>query len=129
MASTRRKAAAAGLAVVGIAGLSLAAAAQLDLTTDSLGAGSEIVASCDTDGIRVSFTRAWSAAAGADVTTAVNFADVAAACDGLSYELTVTGADGVVLQTVGGTAAEGSFSAAISQSSAAIEGIALVIFG
>jgi len=47
MASTRRKSAAIALAVVGIAGLSLAAAAQLTVSSATLGAGSVVVTSCD----------------------------------------------------------------------------------
>ena len=47
MASTRRKSAAIALAVIGIAGLSLAAAAQLNITSTSLGAGSVTVVTCD----------------------------------------------------------------------------------
>jgi len=141
MASTRRKSAAIALAVVGVAGLSLAAAAQLDLNSETLGAGSTVVASCDDDvaddGIGVTFTRGW--AATEDVTSAVNFATVGSTCAGLDYELTVLGADGSdtdsdpdVLQTVSDevpTLASGAFSVTISQATEDIEGIALVIHG
>lgn len=51
---TTRKGLAIGLAVVGIAGLSLASAAQLNLTSGSLAAGTTVVAPCDTDGARLS---------------------------------------------------------------------------
>ena len=129
MASTRRKAAAAGLAVIGIAGLSLAAAAQLNLNSESLGAGSTVVASCDADGIDVTFDRAW--AAGGDVTSAVNFANVDDDCDTLAYELTVIDGDGAVLDTVGGNVAltSNAFDVAISELTQDVAGISLVITG
>lgn len=44
--STTRKGLAIGLAIVGIAGLSLASAAQLNLTSGSLAAGTTVVAAC-----------------------------------------------------------------------------------
>jgi len=56
MASTRRKSAAIALAVIGVAGLSLAAAAQLNINSTTLAAGTTLVAACDTDGIAVDYT-------------------------------------------------------------------------
>ncbi len=85
MASTRRKAAAAGLAVIGIAGLSLAAAAQLNITSDTLGAGTQTVAACDTDGIAVDYT-----VVGDDVTE-VLLSGVAGACAGDTFSIQLTG--------------------------------------
>ena len=131
MASTRRKAAAVAIAVVGVAGLSLAAAAQLTLNTESLGAGSTIVAACDTDGdIDVTFTRAWDATDGEDVTTAIDFADVEG-CAGLDFEVTVIDGDDAVVATVNGTvpATGTTFSAAVDLPTSEIEGVALVIVG
>ena len=131
MASTRRKAAAVAIAVVGVAGLSLAAAAQLTLDSESLGAGSTIVAACDTDGIDVTYTRAWDAADAEDVTTAVDFANVDTDCAGLDYEVTVLDADDNVIATVSDTVtlSSGAFSAAVDLPTADIEGVALVITG
>ncbi|HEY3437342.1 MAG TPA: hypothetical protein VGK35_06610, partial [Actinotalea sp.] len=92
MASTRRKSAAIALAVIGVAGLTLASAAQLNLTPTSLGAGSTVVASCD-DTVGVGYTTAY-ASTGYDV-SAVNLTGVAALCNGLSYKVTLlTGAVG-----------------------------------
>jgi len=95
MASTRRKAAAIAIAVIGVAGLSLAAAAQLNITSDSLGAGSIDVGACDTDGIAVDYT-----VLGANVTE-VLLSGVAAACDTDDFSVTLTGTSGT-LQTVSG---------------------------
>ncbi len=89
MASTRRKAAAAGLAVIGIAGLSLAAAAQLNVTSDQLGAGAVEVTSCDptvnlvyvVDGLDV------------DTVTVEDVDNSDAGCLGQTIEVTVEGQD------------------------------------
>ncbi len=131
MASTRRKAAAVAIAVVGVAGLSLAAAAQLTLTTESLGAGSIDVGSCD-NSVAVTYTRAWDVTDGEDVTTAVNFGGVDAACAGLDYELTLLGASNSIIGTASGsdiTLVDDAFSVTVDEATADIQGVALVIFG
>jgi hypothetical protein len=63
--STTRKSAAVGLAIVGIAGLSLAAAAQLNATSSSLGATTTVVAPCqpNSDLITATYTTAYTSAA------------------------------------------------------------------
>ena len=81
MASTRRKSAAIALAVIGIAGLSLAAAAQLNVNSSTLGAGSTIVAACDTTGIDVNYT-----VLGSNVTE-VKLSNVDAACNTDPYAI------------------------------------------
>ena len=55
-----RKSAAIALAVVGVAGLSLASAAQLTVNSSSLGAGTSVVASCD-DAITVGYSTIYNA--------------------------------------------------------------------
>lgn len=134
MASTRRKAAAAALAVVGIAGLSLASAAQLNVNSASLGAASEIVASCQPEGgpaINVGFDNDYSVASLGYRTSAVELSDVAAACAGLPVSITVADADGAVLGTAEGSAAAGSadFALGTAVDSAAIARVAVVIGG
>jgi len=94
MASTRRKSAAIALAIVGIAGLSLAAAAQLNVSSDSLGAGAVTVTSCDSD-VNLSYT-----VSGMDV-TAVTVEDVDdTACVNQLIGLTVEGVSAGAEQTV-----------------------------
>ena len=51
-----RKYAAVALGILGVAGLSLASASQLNVTTDQISVGSSTFASCDTDGINVAYT-------------------------------------------------------------------------
>jgi hypothetical protein len=87
MASARRKSAAVALAVIGIAGLSLASAAQLGLTSASVGAGSTVVASCDTDGIAVGYTNAYNTTTNKYDVSGVTLTGVNAACNGLKYKI------------------------------------------
>ena len=88
MASTRRKAAAAGLAVIGIAGLSLAAAAQLTVNSDTLQAGAIAVGTCDGDGVRVTYTNAFSG--GAYNATGVSVTGIAPTCGNGDIKMTLT---------------------------------------
>ena len=88
MASTRRKSAAIAIAIVGIAGLSLAAAAQLNVNASSLGAGTDLVASCD-NAVDVDFTN--SVVSGAYVVSSVTVSGIAEACEGLTIGITVEG--------------------------------------
>ena len=91
MASTRRKSAAIALAVVGIAGLSLASAATLTIGTGSLGAGTTTLdASCDA-AVDADFTTVFNAVSGAydvDSLTVSGIDNVA--CAGQNIRVTVT---------------------------------------
>ena len=140
MASTRRKAAAAGLAVIGIAGLSLAAAAQLNVDAGLLGAATEIIASCQPvdDGvgtpepaIEVSYTNEYDSTTDDRYeTTAVVLTGVAAACAGQAIDLTLTEADGTVLAN-GTVAAAAAGTNTVTLSAAVdaelVENLAIVI--
>src|SRR5665647_2628899 len=90
--SKGRKSAAIALAIVGVAGLSLASAAQLDVTSGQLGAGTSVVASCDTTGITVGYTNAY--AATGYQTTGLNLSQVNAACNSLKYSVQLTTGSG-----------------------------------
>lgn len=106
MASTRRKAAAAGLAVVGIAGLSLAAAATLTVNSDTLQAGSNLFVNCQTDPVRVQYTTAYQA--GVYNVTSVSITGVASTCAGKNVRVTLLGASNASLGEVSGLAVAGS---------------------
>jgi hypothetical protein len=130
--SKGRKSAAIALAVVGVAGLSLASAAQLTVNSASLGAGTSVVASCDTDGIAVTYTNVYSAASGVYNTSAVQLTGVAAACNGLTYRVQLQGTGGAALGaevtgTVAGTTVTATL--AVAQPAASILGISVVIYG
>jgi hypothetical protein len=90
MASTRRKSAAIALAVVGIAGLALASAAQLTVNTASLGAGVGVVASCD-DEVDVTYTT--NLDAGEYVVDEITVSDIAEGCAGQTMQVAVDGTE------------------------------------
>lgn len=121
----------AGLAITGIVGAS--AASLGGIAPNSLGAETEVVASCDTDGVAVSYTTSYNATDDEVQVDTVTISGVNAACDGLAYEVILTG-DGtprVVLGTSApGTAdASGSFSPAFAPGIDAelVTGIAITI--
>lgn len=115
-----------GVVVAGVVGAS--ASTLGGLGSDTLGADTGVVASCDTDGIGVSYTTSLGSAG--YVVTAVEFTGVAAACDGLDFSAELTGTGGS-LAGGSGTAAAGSFSWTPSTPVPAedITGVALVITG
>jgi hypothetical protein len=128
-----RKSAAIALAIVGVAGLSLASAAQLTVNSSSLGAGTSVVASCDTDGIAVTYTNVYSTTG--YNTSAVVLSGIAPACNGLAFRVQVTGAGGVALgaEVVGvvpaAPATSATASLAVAQPAASILGVSVVISG
>ncbi|MGZ4723478.1 MAG: hypothetical protein ACXV8L_04610, partial [Ilumatobacteraceae bacterium] len=69
-----------GVLSMGLVGAS--AATLGTLSGAGLGADDQVVAGCDTDGITVGYTTAYSAAAQTYQVTAVNFTGVNAACNG-----------------------------------------------
>lgn len=96
----RRKTAALALGVVGVAGLSIAAAAQLNLGTGSLGAGTTVIASCQPEGTPIGVSFESTFAPGSDPgykATSLNLDSIAPACSGLDYKVTLTDASGAVL--------------------------------
>ncbi|GAB2518041.1 hypothetical protein [Paramicrobacterium agarici] len=89
-----RKIAAFVLAALGIAGLSAASAANLALGSSTLGAGQQVVASCqesDADPIDLSFSTALSA--GSYQAQALTLSNISDACSGLDYKVAVNGAE------------------------------------
>jgi hypothetical protein len=83
----------AGLAVAGIVGGgTYGFAATLGVTSDNLGAGDSIVASCDTDGLTADYTAVYSATANAYEVTTVELGGVAVACNTQQVQITLSGA-------------------------------------
>jgi hypothetical protein len=124
-------AAVAGVAVTGLVG---AAAATLGgLTGATLGAEDAIVAGCDTDGIAVSYTTAYSAAAQTYQVTAVNFTTVNDACNAKAASVTLRngttslGTTNVASITVTTNAFSITLAAPVTASQ--VTGISLVISG
>jgi len=105
-----RKYAAVALGIVGVAGLSLASAAQLNVTTDQIAVGSDTFAACDTDaandGINVSYTPGDLDTSVDPVTLAVDqisLEDVSANCSDLEYTLTILNGSDAEIATFGPT--------------------------
>ncbi|MBX9245786.1 hypothetical protein ICW40_13340 [Actinotalea ferrariae] len=100
MASTRRKSAAIALAVVGIAGLSLASASTLQVTGGTIQAGTSLNAACDTNGVAAAFESAW--AATQYKADKVVISGIEAACSGGTIRVSVLNAAGTQLAEVSG---------------------------
>jgi hypothetical protein len=91
--SARRKVVAITVVGLGIAGLGLASAAQLNLTSGALGAGTRVVASCDTDGVAVAFSNAFDTAAKGYAVTEVKLNEIAATCANQNVKITLLDGD------------------------------------
>jgi hypothetical protein len=127
MASIRRKSAAVALAVVGVAGLTLASAATLTINSSALAAGTTVVAACDNDGVGLTYTTAYSA--GAYQLTAVTVTGIAPACVGQAISVNVSAAGVSVGEVSGVVVAGGTFVATLPASTPAapVTGAAIVI--
>ena len=85
----------AGIAALGVVGAS--AASLGGITSNSLGADTVVVGSCDTDGVTLAYTNAYDATLGRYQTTTVTVSGIAAACAGKSLALTLKDSGGVSL--------------------------------
>ena len=129
-----KRAALALLASASIAGIAGASAASLGgATAGSLGSDDSVVASCDTDGISIGYTTAYSASAQKYQVTAVNFTAVNPACTLKAASVSLRqGATLLTTQTAASiTVATNAFSIALSTPVEAklVDGVSLVISG
>lgn len=133
---SRKRALVAGL--LGLAATSgmLASAASLGVTGNTLGAGTVVIASCDTDGVSLTYTNTYDTTTGAYRTSAVLISGLNNACNAKKLDITLKDATGASL----GAASIASLSlptgtttasVAISPtaSAASITGAAIVIAG
>jgi len=129
MASTRRKSAAIALAVIGVAGLSLASAATLNLTPGTLQAGTEDLVGCQgTTAVTVDFTSVWDTTQ--YIVDDVVLGDIAAGCSTELVEFTLLdSANAVLYSSTAAAAADGSFAVSTDVSAEAVEAISVVIHG
>jgi len=135
--TTRRKVVAFTIAALGITGLGLASAAQLNLTSGALGAGTTVVASCDTDGVAVKFADTFSSAAKGYAVTGVTLSGVATACAGQTVTIDLLDNDPAATATSIGTvtatvpAGGGTLTVPVTASvkAADVKGVAVVIAG
>jgi hypothetical protein len=108
-------------------------AASLNLTSDSLGAGSAVVAACQAATLNATYTSTYSAAAPGYTVGTVTVTGLAATCYSKAYKITLSGAGNASLgETTGTTPASGtSFSAVFAPalSATSITGVNVVISG
>lgn len=120
-----------GVLSLGVVGAS--AATLGGLTGGGLGADDQIVAACDTDGITVGYTTAYSAAAQTYQVTAVNFTAVNPACNAKAASVSLrNGATNLGTTNVAGiTVASSAFSVTLGSpvSASSVNGLSLVISG
>lgn len=116
---TTRKSVAIALGIVSIAGLSMASAAQLTITSADVSAGTQVVASCDTDGVTVAYTTAFSA--GEYVVTGVSVTAINTACNGDTLSLTLL--DDANFD--GGSGVLGSGSTTVAAGAASVTGLSI----
>lgn len=113
-------------AVVGLA-------ASLNLTSDSLGAGTTTVAACQSGTLNATYATSYSASAPGYTVGTVTVTGLAATCYSMPYKLTLSGSGGASLGEVTGTtpASGTSFSATFTPAvnAASVTGIGLVISG
>ena len=108
-------------------------AASLNLTSDSLGAGTAVVASCQAATLNATYTSTYSAAAPGYTVGTVTVTGLAATCFSKPYKVTLSGAANVSLgEATGTTPAVGTtfvatFAPAVAGTS--VTGISVVISG
>jgi hypothetical protein len=124
----RKKLTAIVLAVLAFSMIAASAASLGGITTSSLGAEADVVASCDTvGGIAADFAVAFSGGEYRTTTVQISGADLA--CEGLDIDVTLLDSGGNSLGSDSGTVLAGGFNASIDASAEAVEGIAVVIEG
>ena len=120
-----------GVLSMGVVGAS--AATLGGLTGSGLGADDQIVAACDTDGITVAYTTAYSAASQVYQVTAVNFTAVNAACNGKAASVSLrNGTTNLGTTTVASiTVTASAFSVTLGSpvTASSVNGLSLVISG
>jgi hypothetical protein len=94
-----RKSLAVALAIVGVAGLSMASAAQLTITSDPVAAGVSVDSACDT-AVAVSYGTAFSS--GAYVVDEVTISSIDASCENLTLDFTLLDAGAAIANGTGG---------------------------
>lgn len=121
----------AGVSISGVAGAS--AASLGGLTSGSLGSDESIVAACDSDGITIAYTTAYSPTAQVYQVTAVNFTAVNAACNAKAASVSLRdGTSVLTTQSVASiTVASNAFSISLAApvEASLVDGLSLVISG
>ncbi|MFV0633727.1 hypothetical protein [Demequina sp.] len=128
---SKRKSAAVALAVLGVAGLTLATAAELNVrASNEVAIGADTFAQCDTDGVAVDYS--YSKHGDIYAIDALTVTGIADTCTGEPIAVSLKGAQAVELLSTSGTVAGGTFTFDASELGINIEtdlGEATVIIG
>lgn len=133
MSTSKRKTLAVVAAVAAFAAVSASAASLGGLTSDNLGADATVVASCDKDGVSVSYTTQYDVTSKAYLVTKVQLDGIDVLCAGQTASLTLSDAGGASLG--GGSAAvpagggSMTFTLATPASAQSAANVAVVIAG
>jgi X-X-X-Leu-X-X-Gly heptad repeat protein len=117
-------------AVAAFGAVSASAATLGGLSSKSLGADANLVASCDTDGVNVAYTTAYDATAKEFLVSGVNVTSINAACN--TFAVSVSVANGTTALSSGtGTVAAGAASVTLASAVSAknLNQVAVVISG
>ena len=108
-------------------------AANLGVSSDTLGSGTSAVAACQSTAVRVSYTPTYDATATAGYrATSVTLGDLAAGCLSKSFKVTLTGAGDASLGEQTGTTPSSGTSHTVSFSgvaASAVTGVHVTIYG
>lgn len=113
-----------------LAGIAVASAASLGgITGGTLGADTDVVASCDTDGVAVGYVSSYDATDGRYETTGVDVTSIDASCDTKPIKVTLKDGLGASLGEATGVVATNAASLTFGSGidSEAVEGIAIII--
>ncbi len=94
--SRRQAVFALALGIVGVGGV-LASAASLNIANSTLGAGTTVIASCDTNGVSLVYTNTYVPSTGRYNTTAVTVNGLSNVCDAKRLDITLKQNTGAVL--------------------------------
>jgi hypothetical protein len=124
------------MSVVGLAAMggAFASAASLGtITENTLGANTTVIASCDTDGVVLSYTNTYDATVGKYKVTAISVSGINAACATKKLDITLKNATNVAIGagTVASLGAGGTAAVPITGNTDAnpVVGAAVVIYG
>jgi hypothetical protein len=115
---------------VGVFSMVFGLAASLSVTSDSLGAGTSVVASCQAGAFNVQFGPAYATGVPGYATTTATITGITAPCESLPFRITLYGAGGTSLGEATGTTPGSvtSFTATFSAvSDHDVTGVAMVI--
>jgi hypothetical protein len=107
----------ASLFGVAVYSLALASAATLNVSESSLGSGSNLASSCDTDGVTVSYGTVYTSGSAAYTVNSVTVNGIASGCEGKAVGATLTNAANAPQGSVAsgtGPAGGGSVTLAVS---------------